>query len=191
MKDPRQPGRRQAAFFDLERNPERDAMTRPVSVLRSTEWGGLTLLSLLAGMAFPPYFFSVMALACLNAGGMLWVSHLNEVGRRRLKEFEGEFSVGHALEEEGDFRGAVTHYLALAPRYGDQPQMVQIAVHRAAHLKKEHPEAFSGHARLKTGAESRKAMKQQPAAPESSLDGEDAKVLALRAPKGVLRRKPA
>jgi hypothetical protein len=134
---------RHSAFFDLERDVKRDALTRPASMLRSTEWGGLTLLSLLAGLAFPPYFFSVMALAFLNAGGLLWVTHLNEAGRRRLREFEAEFAVGHAMEEKGDFRAAVLHYEQLHPRYADQPKIAQIAVHRAEYLRQNHSELFA------------------------------------------------
>lgn len=125
---------RHSAFFDLERDSKRDALTRPASMLRSTEWGGLTLLSLLAGLAFPPYFFSVMALAFLNAGGLLWVTHLNEAGRKRLREFEVEFAVGHAMEEQGDIKGAIQHYEQMVPRYADQPKIAQIAIHRVEYL---------------------------------------------------------
>lgn len=136
------PSPRHSAFFDLESNPERDRLTRPQSMLRSTEWGGLTVVSLLAGLAFPPYFVSVLALACLNAGGMLWVTHLNDAGRRRLREFEKEFAQGHALEERGDARAAVGFYEDLAPRYGDVPRIAGIALHRAEHLRLAHPEIF-------------------------------------------------
>lgn len=135
---------RHSAFFDLERDAKRDALTRPASMLRSTEWGGLTLLSLLAGLAFPPYFFSVMALAFLNAGGLLWVTHLNDAGRKRLREFEAEFAVGHAMEEKGDFRAAALHYSQMVPRFGDQPKIAQIAVHRVEHLRQSHPGLFEG-----------------------------------------------
>ncbi|HTB21521.1 MAG TPA: hypothetical protein VK914_02320 [bacterium] len=188
---------RHSAFFDLERDPQRDAITRPASMLRSTEWGGLTLVSMLAGLAFPPYFFAVMALACLNAGGMLWVTHLNEAGRKRLKEFESEFAVGHALEEAGDFAAAAAHYTALVPRYEDQPKIAQIAVHRVAHLKQTHPEAFSAHP-LKSAASKR--AKRAPAA-ESAKPAEAARAVAAppvhkkmenaRPARAVLRRKPA
>jgi hypothetical protein len=198
MTDNKGPSRspRHSAFFDLERDPERDAITRPASMLRSTEWGGLTLVSLLAGLAFPPYFFSVMALAFLNAGGMLWVTHLNEAGRKRLKEFESEFARGHALEEGGDFSGAAALYTALEPRYSDQPQIAQIAVHRVAHLKRTHPEAFAPAGKPKAHAAKRA---KRPAAPEPAAVVErsapvpPAKKAAtgMRATRGVLRRKPA
>jgi hypothetical protein len=198
MTDDKRPSRRHSAFFDLEQDPERDAVTRPASVLRSTEWGGLTLLSLLAGLAFPPYFLSVMALACLNAGGMLWVSHLNEAGRKRLKEFEAEFAQGHALEERGDFRGAVALYSGLAPRYADQAQIAQIAVHRVAHLKQTHPEAFGRAVKAKAAPPASRAQRGLGPAAERALETKPAaksklvkNIASLRIPKGSLQRKPA
>ncbi|MGH7442159.1 MAG: hypothetical protein ACREKE_05730, partial [bacterium] len=134
---------RHSAFFDLEKNPVRDKLTRPQSMLRSTEWGGLTLVSLLAGLAFPPYFISVMALACLNAGGMLWVSHLNDAGRKRLREFEREFSQGHALEERGDYRAAAEFYGRLVTAYDGFPRIAGIARHQVDQLRQTQPTAFS------------------------------------------------
>jgi len=140
---------RHAAFFDLERDPQRLALTQPNTLLRSTEWGGLTLVSLLAYWAFPPYFVAVMLLASLNAGGMLWVSHLTEAGRQRLREFESEFSRGHALEESGQMAEAVSFYEGLAPRYQDHPHIAQIALRRAEYLRKNHPHAFTKKAKAR------------------------------------------
>jgi hypothetical protein len=186
---------RHSAFFDLERDPQRDAITRPASMLRSTEWGGLTLVSMLAGLAFPPYFFAIMALACFNAGGMLWVTHLNEAGRKRLKEFESEFAVGHALEEAGDYAAAAALYTALAPRYGDQPKIAQIAVHRAAHLKLEHPEAFGSAPKSAASKRVKRAVaadKAQPAeAPRAAAPPAHKKQDKALPARAVLRRKPA
>lgn len=133
--DVKRDGERHSAFFDLERDPQRVALTRPGTLLRSTEWGGLTLVSLLATWAFPPYFVAVMLLAFLNAGGLLWVTHLNEAGRQRLREFEREFARGHALEESGDVAAAVALYSELAPRYQDYPLIAQIALRRVEHLR--------------------------------------------------------
>lgn len=141
MDDEKEPERHRA-FFDLERDPKRAALTRPASLLRSTEWGGLTLLSLLLSWAFPPYFVTVMALAFLNAGGLLWVTHLSEAGRLRLRQFEREFAEGHALEQAGRYAEAAAAYEALAPRYHDQPKIAEIALRRVTHLKAEHPAAF-------------------------------------------------
>jgi hypothetical protein len=136
-KDPRPP---KNTFFDLELDPKRAELTRPASLLRTTEWGGLTVLSLIASLTFPPYFVTVLLwMAGLNASGLLWVSHLGEVGRRRLREFEREFADGHALEEAGKFAQAVTFYQALAPRYADYPKIAEIATRRADKVLQEHP----------------------------------------------------
>jgi hypothetical protein len=170
--DGKRGGERHSAFFDLERDPKRDSLTRPATMLRSTEWGGLTLLSLLAGLAFPPYFFSVMTLAFLNAGGLLWVTHLNESGRKRLREFEAEFSVGHALEEKGEYPAAAAVYAALVPRYADQPKIARIAEHRAALLRERHPGDFDA----------------KPAAPAPPAAGAASAASAAGAPRA---RKPA
>lgn len=128
---------RHSAFFDLERDPKRAELSRPSTMLRTTEWGGLTFLSLLASFAFPPYFVTVMLLAFLNAGGLLWVTHLSETGRQRLRDFEREFSKGHALEEAGDLVGAIAVYRALIPRYADHPKIAEIAQRRIQHLESQ------------------------------------------------------
>lgn len=141
--DPKPKSERHAAFFDLERDPQRAALTRPATLLRTTEWGGLTLVSLLASWAFPPYFVAVLLLAFLNAGGLLWVTHLNEAGRRRLREFEVEFAQGHAMEEAGRWSQAAAFYSELVPRYQDHPQIAQIALRRGEYLRQAHPESFA------------------------------------------------
>lgn len=140
--DPKKEPERHSAFFDLERDPKRAELTRPASILRSTEWGGLTLLSLLVGWAFPPYFVSVMALAFLNAGGLFWITHLSEAGRQRLRDFEKEFAVGHDLEEAGHYAKAAAVYEGLLPRYKDHAKIAEIAQRRIEHLRREHPAAF-------------------------------------------------
>ena len=133
--DPKHRPERHSAFFDLERDPQRAELTKPASLLRTTEWGGLTFLSLLVSLAFPPYFVQVMLLAFLNAGGLLWITHLSESGRQRLREFEREFAAGHDLEEASDVAGALKIYEALVPRYADQPKIAEIAVRRMQHLR--------------------------------------------------------
>jgi hypothetical protein len=153
---------RHAAFFDLERDPQRAALTQPNTLLRTTEWGGLTLVSLLAYWAFPPYFVAVMLLASLNAGGMLWVSHLTEAGRQRLREFEAEFSKGHALEESGKMADAVAYYEGLAPHYQDHPNIAQIALRRADYLRKNHPLAFVKKAKSPAKAGKAKSKSKPP-----------------------------
>jgi hypothetical protein len=141
--DEKKEPRPKSAFFDLELDPKRAELTRPASLLRTTEWGGLTVLSLIASLTFPPYFVTVLLwMAGLNASGLLWVSHLGEAGRRRLRDFEREFAAGHDLEEAGKFAEAVAFYQALAPRYSDYPKIAEIATRRADKLLQEHPPRF-------------------------------------------------
>jgi hypothetical protein len=136
------PVQRHTGFFDLETDKVRAELTRPSSMLRTTEWGGLTLLSLLASLAFPPYFVTVLWVAFFNAGGLLWVTHLSESGRRRLREFEREFAKGHEMEEAGRYKEAAAAYAALVPRYADSPKIAEIATRRIEFLKLEQPRAF-------------------------------------------------
>src|SRR5438876_7161629 len=100
----------------LEKDRQKAELYRPASILRTTEWGLLTVGSLLAALAFPPYFIAVLWSAFFSAGGMLWVTHLSEAGRLRLREFEREFSDGHEKEEAGKFREAAEIYGALIPK---------------------------------------------------------------------------
>jgi hypothetical protein len=134
---------------ELESEQQRAEIYRPVSLLRSTEWGLLTVGSLLAALAFPPYFVTVLWLAFFNAGGLLWVTHLSESGRKRLKEFEKEFSKGHELESAGEFERAAEFYASLIPQYQDFPKIAEIASRRVQHLKDRHAKAFPAKARKK------------------------------------------
>jgi hypothetical protein len=102
----------------------------------------LTLGSLLAAAAFPPYFIQVLWLAFFNANGLLWVTHLNERGRKRLAEFERRFSDGHALEEKGRFAEAVEFYESLPKDFADYPKFGEICASRVAYLRREHPQVF-------------------------------------------------
>jgi hypothetical protein len=124
-------------FFDLELDSRRAELTRPGSLLKTTQWGVMTVVSLLASFAFPPYFVQVLLLASLNAGGLLWVTHLTEAGRRRLREFEQEFARGHRLEEDGRWAEALQFYEAMVPRYGDFPKIADVAQKQADKLMKQ------------------------------------------------------
>lgn len=134
--------KKQDEFFNIERDPVRHELSRSPSLLRTTEWGLLTLGSLLAAAAFPPYFIQVLWLAFFNANGLLWVTHLNEQGRKRLADFEREFSQGHALEEKGRYAEAVKFYEALPKAFDDYPKFSEICASRVAYLRREHPQAF-------------------------------------------------
>lgn len=142
----------------LEQDQTRTELYRPSSILRTTEWGLLTITSLVAAFAFPPYFVAVLWLAFLNAGGLLWVTHLSEAGRARLREFEREFSEGHLHEEAGDFRAAADFYASLIPKYQDFPKIAEIASRRIEHLKKQHPQAFAVKAAAPAPARSAKPL---------------------------------
>jgi hypothetical protein len=144
MNDDEFPFKSKGGFWDLDDGHWPDeAESRPKSLLKTTEWGLMTIASLLAGMAFPPYFVTVMTLAFLNAGGLLWVTHLTEKERRRLRDFEADFRAGHSLEENGQWAQAVALYLSLRPRYGDIHQLVTLCDKRVEKIKREHPRDFS------------------------------------------------
>lgn len=127
----------------FEKDRRKAELYRPASILRTTEWGLLTVGSLLAALAFPPYFIAVLGSAFFSAGGMLWVTHLTEAGRLRLKEFEREFSLGHLKEEEGKFREAADYYASLVPKYQDYAKIAEIATRRIEFLKEQHPQQFA------------------------------------------------
>ena len=148
-------------FFNLEKDRAKEALYRPPTLFKTTEWGLLTIVSMLAAFAFPPYFISVLWLAFLNAGGLLWVTHLSEKGRESLKAFEVEFSVGHRKEEEGKYVDAVRHYETLIPKYEDIPQIAQIAHRRISFLKEKYPKHFS-HQKINKKTASRKLSSKKP-----------------------------
>ena len=124
-------------FFDLERDRKRYETYQPASLLKTTEWGLLTVASLLAVFAFPPYFIQILILSFLNANGLLWVTHLSTKGRQRLLEFEQEFAVGHEKERQGKTDEAVEYYQQLIPRYETWPKIAEIARRRIEFLQKE------------------------------------------------------
>jgi len=61
-------------FFDLDPKGVSPDLYRPPTLMRTTEWGGLTMLSLLLASLFPPYFIlydqTLMAIPLV----MLWSS---------------------------------------------------------------------------------------------------------------------
>jgi hypothetical protein len=155
------PPKLKSGFFDLDLGAAKaqQQLYRPPTLMRTTEWGLLTVTALLSALLFPPYFITVLTIAFLNAGGLLWVTHLSEKGHLRLQEFEREFRTGYQLEGQGRFKEAAAFYQQLAPRYQDYPNIADIARRRAEWLKEEHPEAFGKPAKpAKT-----KPMKTKPA----------------------------
>jgi hypothetical protein len=139
MADPKEPipPKLKPGFFDVD-PPSTQKLYQPPSMMKTTEWGGLTIVSLLASFLFPPYFIAVLTISFLNAGGLLWVTHLSEKARKALVEFEAEFRVGYQKEEAGKWKEAVAIYDALIPKYREFPKITQIAEARIAYLKQKH-----------------------------------------------------
>ena len=162
MADDEFPFKPRSNFWDLDDRPLLKESS-PKSLLKTTEWGLMTIASLLASFAFPPYFVTVMTLAFLNAGGLLWVTHLSEKGRQRLRDFEAEFRTGHQYEQTGQWVEAVGVYLSIKPRYEDIQQLVHLCDKRAAKIRREHPEYFPNPSKLIKKKAAAKKAKRKPA----------------------------
>jgi len=100
----------------------------PKTMLKKEDWGGLTILSLLATIAFPPYFVHLMTMAALTELGHLWSTRLDRLQKKRLVEFEKEFRTGYQMEKEGDIAGALAWYRKLEKQYDDLPQASKLAM---------------------------------------------------------------
>jgi hypothetical protein len=85
----------------------------------------------------------VLLLAFLNAGGLLWVTHLTEKGRKRLVEFEAQFRRGYTLEEKKKWKAAADYYASLVPQYLEFPKIAEIAKSRIKYLHQHHSDTFS------------------------------------------------
>jgi hypothetical protein len=107
------------------------------TLLKKEEWGLLTILNLLLASIFPAYFVNILMISFFTELGHLWTTHLTEVGRRKLIEFEKEFRVGYDMEKEGRIKEAIEVYGALIPKYKGQPKISGIAVQRIEYLKKK------------------------------------------------------
>lgn len=107
------------------------------TLLKKEEWGLLTVLSLLLASIFPAYFVNILLISFFTELGHFWTTHLTEVGRQKLIEFEKEFRVGHDLEKQGNIREAIKVYEALVPKYSAHPKISGIAARRAQELKKK------------------------------------------------------
>lgn len=138
MPDDLIPPKLKPGFIDVD-SRSTQKVYQPPTLMRTTEWGGLTMLSLLASFLFPPYFITVLAIAFLNAGGLLWVTHLSEKGRKALIDFEIEFRKGFELEEAGRLSEAMAAYTPLVKRYQEFPKISEIAQHRIELLQAKLP----------------------------------------------------
>jgi hypothetical protein len=99
----------------------------PKTMLKKEDWGGLTILSLLATIAFPPYFVHLMTMAALTELGHLWSTRLDRLQKDRLVEFEKEFRKGYQMEKAGNKAGAVAWYQKLEKQFEDLPQASKLA----------------------------------------------------------------
>jgi len=116
-------------------------------MLKNEDGGGLTILSLLATIAFPPYFVHLMSMAALSELGHLWSTRLDRLQKDRLVEFEKEFRKGYQKEKAGDVAGALAWYRKLEKAYEDLPQasklaMLQIRSLEGKQSKSEAPKAL-------------------------------------------------
>jgi hypothetical protein len=107
------------------------------TLLKKEEWGLLTVLSLILASIFPIYFVNILIISFFTELGHFWTTHLTELGRQRLIEFEKEFRVGYDLEKAGKVKEAVEIYEAIIPRYSDHPKISGIAAGRIQELKKK------------------------------------------------------
>lgn len=107
------------------------------TLLKKEEWGLLTVLNLLLASIFPVYFVNILLISFFTELGHFWTTHLTELGRQKLIEFEKEFRVGYDLEKAGKTNEAVKVYEALIPKYVDQPKIAEIAVRRIQELEKK------------------------------------------------------
>ena len=106
------------------------------TILKKEDWGGLTIVALLAAYAFPPYFIYLMTMAALTEFAHLWTTKLSREGQERFIEFEKEFRKGYKLEKSHRTQEALKHYRRLEKRYADLPQAEKLATLQIRHLTK-------------------------------------------------------
>jgi hypothetical protein len=97
------------------------------TILKKEDWGGLTIVALLAAYAFPPYFIYLMTMAALTEFAHLWTTKLSREERDRFIDFEKEFRKGYKLQKEGKTQKALDWYRHLEKRYADLPQGAKLA----------------------------------------------------------------
>ena len=108
----------------------------PKTLLKKEEWGMLTILNLMLAGIFPAYFVNILLISFFTEVGHLFTTHITEVERKRLMEFEKEFSMGYDLEKKEMWADAVKIYGAIVPKYRDNPKIAAIATQRADWIEK-------------------------------------------------------
>jgi hypothetical protein len=106
------------------------------TMLKKEDWGGLTILSLLATIAFPPYFVHLMTMAALSELGHLWTTRLDRLQSERLVEFEKEFRKGYQMEKAGNLTGALEWYRKIEKQYATLPQASKLATLQIQKIEK-------------------------------------------------------
>ncbi len=97
------------------------------TMLKKEDWGGLTIVALLAAYVFPPYFVYLMTMAALTEFAHLWTTRLSRVDQEKFIAFEKEFRKGYQLEKAGKLKDAIQWYQKLETRYADLPQAGKLA----------------------------------------------------------------
>lgn len=97
-------------------------------MLKKEDWGGLTIVALLATYIFPPYFIYLLTMAALTEFAHLWTTRLSRQDQEKFIDFEKEFRKGYKLEKAGDRQGALVWYRKLEKEYADLPQASKLAL---------------------------------------------------------------
>jgi hypothetical protein len=135
------------------------------TMLKKEDWGGIAVASLLATLAFPPYFIHLMTMAALSEFAHLYTTMKErlEKDRERFQAFEKEFRKGWRLEKAGDKAGAILLYLRLEKDYATLPQAAKIAALRIAHLGGQPEKArAAGKSRNPAGSKASRRKKARP-----------------------------
>lgn len=119
------------------------------TILKKEDWGGLTIVALLAAYAFPPYFIYLMTMAALTEFAHLWTTKLSREEKDRFIEFEKEFRKGYKLQKEGKVQEALAWYRKLEKRYADLPQGAKLATLQIRQLTEKNPDRKKTQARSK------------------------------------------
>jgi len=109
----------------------------PKTLLKKEEWGLLTIMNLLLAGVFPAYFVNILLISFFTEIGHFWTTHLTELERKRLVDFEKDFRKGYELEEKRKWKEAVKVYESLIPRYKDNPKISKIATDRIEWIEKK------------------------------------------------------
>ena len=111
----------------------------PKTLLKKEEWGMLTVLNLILAGIFPAYFVNILLISFFTEVGHLFTTHVTEIERKRILEFENDFRVGYDLEKEEKWDEAIKVYEAMVPRYKDNSKIAGIAIQRIDWIEKNRP----------------------------------------------------